>query len=143
MIFRAKLPKRKVSTRFERDKSQSKFFAKIPDELYNEALLDIYAISEGRKSPPLHSKRSPYVFAICDIKPIDSENLTWEGITGNFPDVAHPERYNRGKTCQRREKRSSKTWHRRLYIERKKKLKDAEKEREAQLKEPLEIKDGK
>lgn len=74
MLYRARLPERKKTS-----KCGKKYYSKLPDEFFNDAILCISA-TNSVFSNPKYPRYLPYIFINCDNKPVDSELLKWESM---------------------------------------------------------------
>lgn len=77
-IYRAKMP-----DKYTANHTYRKFYTKLTDEWYNEIIKDILTVNSKNTVSPCFSKNNEFVFAICDVKPIDSELFKWE----EFPNL--------------------------------------------------------
>lgn len=66
------------TTRFERFKSQTRRYDRLPDELYNDVVLCASPVSQ--RFEILFPKRSKYVFVVICKKPVNSDIFKWEEI---------------------------------------------------------------
>jgi hypothetical protein len=79
MIFRAKFPSRMISIVRRKSKRYQKtkdFFLSLKREVQN----CVYALNSVVRTQILFDTKTTHVFVICNNRPLNSPNFTWEGI---------------------------------------------------------------